>query len=132
LAVDIANNGSSWAKSIAREYGSINAYLDMSFPMPPDHRFFLNALNTILPRFTGFYAWLNPVTFTFSTTLALALWPWLTAIAFQIFQITMRRVRVRPMHDARGDLCRRHQRQPGRAAVAADGGERRRAVARRR
>jgi hypothetical protein len=98
LAVDIANNGSSWAKSIAREYGSINAYLDMSFPMPPDHRFFLNALNTILPRFTGFYAWLNPVTFTFSTTLALALWPWLTAIAFQIFQITMRRVRVRPMH----------------------------------
>jgi hypothetical protein len=97
-AVDVTNIETSWATLIAREYGSINAYLDTSFPMPPDHRFFLNALNTILPRFTGFYAWLNPVTFTFSTTLALALWPWLTAITFQIFQITMRRVRVRPMH----------------------------------
>ena len=72
-------------QQIRNEYGSVEQYLDLAFPLPNSARFYQARYGDGI----GPAAWV---------TLMWLTWPWLTFLALLVFQISMRRARVRPAH----------------------------------
>jgi hypothetical protein len=84
------------ARAIISNYGSMQAYLDTVFPPATSARFYQYVSQSLSFRSWG---WAGRETgLVFEVLLAAALWPWLTALAFQLFRATMRRTRIRPSH----------------------------------
>jgi len=74
-------------QTIVQNFGSVTAALDEYYPLPPSPAFFQNALRY------------RPETQTLgSWALGYMCWPWVTLAALMLFQITMRRARIRISH----------------------------------
>jgi hypothetical protein len=86
IAVFWANNPQQQASAI-RTYGSVTNALDQYYPLPPSWRFFRYAMN--YSKRTGALA---------TWTLGYIAWPFITVAALMLFQITMRRARIRISH----------------------------------
>ncbi len=69
-------------------YGSIDKYLDTVLPLPTFKRAMVARwLASPLPETVRFNALVIPL-----------VWPWVSLLALQVFQISMRRARIRSMH----------------------------------
>ena len=77
----------SYAPWVVANYGSAQAFFDEQYPLWPSPR---AALMTF--RHSS-YDWA-----TQWAAVVLIAWPWLTFAALMIFQVSMRRVRIRPIH----------------------------------
>ncbi|MGB7161041.1 MAG: hypothetical protein WBD40_23470 [Tepidisphaeraceae bacterium] len=77
----------SYALWVVDRYGSAQAYHDTELPLWPSPR---AALKTW--RYMSYY-WA-----TQWAAVVLVAWPWLTFATLMVFQVSMRRVRVRPIH----------------------------------
>jgi hypothetical protein len=83
------------AQNLIAAHGSIQNYVDYVAPIRPGPR--------MLSYIWGYGSNYGPRRFlsingTFEILAAAALWPWLTALAFQIFRMTMHRAQIRPTH----------------------------------
>jgi hypothetical protein len=80
-------------RGIIVQYGSINRYLDDLYPPPPSPRFFRDVFIYTEGRRSygdeGVYL---------HVLVLILFWPWLTVAALMIFQITLRRFRLRASH----------------------------------
>lgn len=81
-AISFAQSQPPWAD----KYGSLEVFLDTYFPLLPDPRAVGNTLTS--PSFRDCTGYLG----------FLLAWPWLTLAALMVFQISMRRAKVRPGH----------------------------------
>jgi hypothetical protein len=79
-----------FAKSVTTDYGSIQAYLDEHYP---------TRVTTVLINRAFGEAW-HPWAH-FGSLLVLLAWPWVVLAGLMVFRISMRRVRIRPVHVVR-------------------------------
>lgn len=76
--------------------GPTKALLDQDFPVPPQPEFFRRYF--VIQRYSITWAlYRMEVHWTLASAAYLA-WPWLTFLALLVFQISMRRARVKPVH----------------------------------
>jgi hypothetical protein len=84
-----AASNPAFAAQMVSQFGSVDAYLDEYYALPPSPTFFRNLFR--------WHYWGDPRPFD-KLALALFTWPWLTALALMVFRISMRRARIRPVH----------------------------------
>lgn len=78
--------GARYVQQGIQTYGSLAAYLDVEFPLPPARRFF----NEVIAR--------SGLAVPLKLTVLVVLWPVATFAALMIFVASMRRARVRRVH----------------------------------
>lgn len=83
IAVLSSRRNMRYRQSVIKEYGSVQAYLDAEYPLGPSASYVLRRL------VSGEFLVAGTV---------LLVWPWLTFATLMIFQISMHRARVRPIH----------------------------------
>lgn len=87
LATAAGPGGAGYARQFTRSaYGSLAAYLDTVFPLPPSKRFFQQVWSQ------------SDVTLALKIVLLFVSWPLATYAVLMIFRTSMRRARVRPVH----------------------------------
>lgn len=102
----------SQGPSALRGYSSTQAAIDANYPVFPQGRFMKIAISDFMAqpwnsRFGarwGFSGWLpleGMGTAVVKATMLYSLWPWLTFAVLMIFQGSMRRAKVQPIHVAR-------------------------------
>ena len=77
--------GHPFRTSVAKQFGSFEAWLEQADPRPPSSAFFERA-------------WDAERGWTLLMAATLLAWPWLTFLALLVFRISMRRARIKPVH----------------------------------
>jgi hypothetical protein len=71
---------------IIQNYGSVQRWLEISYPTLPQFRLLGYVWNSY---------WMRPAMLT---AFCIVAWPWLTLAALMVFQVSMRRAKVKPIH----------------------------------
>ena len=79
--------GQAFAQQVTMNYGTMTKFLDLNYPVPPSKRFFQQV-----------WGWSRVRTLPLKMTLMFLSWPLATYAVLMIFQTSMRRARVRPIH----------------------------------